>query len=61
MLLAAPDLCVFHTQPGVVLTEMNLSVGGAEKFKDIKTDDGESQTASTAMMDKYRSSRPVQS
>lgn len=35
-----PDLSIFHTQPGVILTEMNLSVGGAESFKDIKTDDG---------------------
>ncbi|KAF9031103.1 NAD(P)-binding protein [Hymenopellis radicata] len=25
--------------PGVVLTEMNLSVGGAESFKDVKTDE----------------------
>ncbi|EXJ79236.1 hypothetical protein A1O3_08737 [Capronia epimyces CBS 606.96] len=37
--LANPTLSVFHTQPGVVLTEMNLSVGGAESFKDVKTDD----------------------
>lgn len=40
--LSAPNISVFHTQPGVVITEMNLSVGGAESFKDIKTDDGES-------------------
>jgi NAD(P)-dependent dehydrogenase (short-subunit alcohol dehydrogenase family) len=40
VLLAQPNLSVFHTQPGVVLTEMNLSVGGAESFKNIKTDDG---------------------
>jgi NAD(P)-dependent dehydrogenase (short-subunit alcohol dehydrogenase family) len=38
--LANPNLSVFHTQPGVILTEMNLSVGGAESFKDVKTDDG---------------------
>ncbi|RMZ66112.1 fad binding domain-containing [Pyrenophora seminiperda CCB06] len=41
VLLAKPNLSVFHTQPGVVLTEMNLKVGGAESFKNIKTDDGE--------------------
>jgi NAD(P)-dependent dehydrogenase (short-subunit alcohol dehydrogenase family) len=40
VLLAQPNLSVFHTQPGVVLTEMNLSVGGAESFKNVKTDDG---------------------
>lgn len=39
--IANPNLSIFHTQPGVVLTEMNLSIGGAESFKDIKTDDGE--------------------
>ncbi|KAF1818152.1 NAD(P)-binding protein [Dissoconium aciculare CBS 342.82] len=39
VLLAAPNLSIFHIQPGVVLTEMNLSVGGAASFKDIKTDD----------------------
>jgi NAD(P)-dependent dehydrogenase (short-subunit alcohol dehydrogenase family) len=39
--LANPNLAIFHTQPGVVLTEMNLSVGGAKSFKDIQTDDGE--------------------
>lgn len=38
--LANPNLSIFHTQPGVILTEMNLSVGGAESFKDVKTDDG---------------------
>ncbi|KAF9027452.1 NAD(P)-binding protein [Hymenopellis radicata] len=37
--LANPNFSVFHTQPGVVLTDMNLSVGGAESFKDVKTDD----------------------
>lgn len=42
VLLSAPHLSVFHTQPGVVLTEMNLKVGGAESFKNIKTDDGKS-------------------
>jgi NAD(P)-dependent dehydrogenase (short-subunit alcohol dehydrogenase family) len=41
VLLAAPNLSIFHIQPGVVLTEMNLSVGGAASFKDIKTDHGE--------------------
>ncbi|KAF8900598.1 hypothetical protein CPB85DRAFT_1565144 [Mucidula mucida] len=34
-----PNLSVFHTQPGVVLTEMNLRIGGAASFKDIQTDD----------------------
>lgn len=38
--LTNPNLSIFHTQPGVVLTEMNLKVGGAASFKDIKTDDG---------------------
>ncbi|KAI0382482.1 NAD(P)-binding protein [Hypomontagnella monticulosa] len=37
--IANPNLSIFHTQPGVILTEMNLSAGGAESFKDIKTDD----------------------
>jgi len=41
VLLAKPNLSVFHTQPGVVLTEMNLKVGGADSFKNVKTDDGE--------------------
>lgn len=35
-----PNLSIYHTQPGVVLTEMNLRVGGAASFKDIKIDDG---------------------
>ncbi|KAL1794529.1 hypothetical protein ACET3X_007950 [Alternaria dauci] len=39
VLLAKPNLSVFHTQPGVVLTEMNISVGGAASFKGVKTDD----------------------
>ncbi|USP77957.1 hypothetical protein yc1106_05231 [Curvularia clavata] len=39
VLLAQPNLSVFHTQPGVVLTEMNLNVGGAASFKNIETDD----------------------
>lgn len=39
--LTHPNLSVFHTQPGVILTEMNLRTGGAASFKDIKTDDGE--------------------
>ncbi|KAK5095425.1 hypothetical protein LTR70_003589 [Exophiala xenobiotica] len=37
--IANPNLSIFHTQPGVVLTEMNLSAGGADSFKNIKTDD----------------------
>jgi len=37
--IANPNLSIFHTQPGVIITEMNLSVGGAESFKDVKTDD----------------------
>ena len=41
VLLVNPNLSIFHTQPGVVLTEMNLRVGGADSFKDVKTDDGE--------------------
>jgi NAD(P)-dependent dehydrogenase (short-subunit alcohol dehydrogenase family) len=44
VLIAKPNLSVFHTQPGVVITEMNLSVGGAESFKNVKTDDGELYT-----------------
>lgn len=36
-----PGLSVFHTQPGVVLTELNRSVGGAESFEDVQIDDGE--------------------
>lgn len=39
--LTHPNLSIFHTQPGVILTEMNLTIGGAESFKDVKTDDGE--------------------
>lgn len=38
--IAHPNLNIFHTQPGVILTEMNLSTGGADSFKDVKTDDG---------------------
>lgn len=38
--IANPNLSIFHTQPGVILTEMNLSVGGADSFMDIKTDNG---------------------
>ncbi|KAI1390580.1 uncharacterized protein F4822DRAFT_426428 [Hypoxylon trugodes] len=34
-----PKLYIFHTQPGVILTEMNLKAGGAESFKNIKADD----------------------
>ncbi|KAI2615433.1 hypothetical protein GGS26DRAFT_604521 [Hypomontagnella submonticulosa] len=37
--IANPNLSIFHTQPGVVLTEMNLSAGGAESFENIKRDD----------------------
>ncbi|OTB08786.1 hypothetical protein M426DRAFT_262216 [Hypoxylon sp. CI-4A] len=32
--LSNPGLSIFHTQPGVVLTEMNLAAGGAESFKE---------------------------
>lgn len=38
--IANPNLSIFHTQPGVILTEMNLNTGGAKSFEDIKTDDG---------------------
>lgn len=38
--LTNPDLSIFHTQPGVILTEMNLEVGGAESMKDVQVDDG---------------------
>lgn len=34
-----PNLSVFHTQPGVILTEMNLRTGGAKSFENVKTDD----------------------
>ncbi|KAF8909929.1 hypothetical protein CPB85DRAFT_698432 [Mucidula mucida] len=34
-----PNLSVFHTQPGVVLTELNLRIGGAASFEGIQTDD----------------------
>ncbi|KAM3069049.1 hypothetical protein ACMFMG_004228 [Clarireedia jacksonii] len=37
--IANPNLAVFHTQPGVVLTEMNLAVGGAKSFEGIQIDD----------------------
>lgn len=39
--LTSPHLSVFHTQPGVVLTEMNLKVGGAKSFEGVQVDDGE--------------------
>lgn len=39
--LTHPNLSIFHTQPGVILTEMNRTTGGAESFENIKTDDGE--------------------
>lgn len=38
--LANPSMSVFHTQPGVILTEMNLKTGGADSFKGIKVDHG---------------------
>lgn len=38
--LSHPNLSIFHTQPGVILTEMNLKIGGADSFKDVQTDDG---------------------
>ncbi|KAI3331451.1 NAD(P)-binding protein [Xylariaceae sp. AK1471] len=37
--IANPNLRIYHTQPGVIITEMNLSVGGAESFENVKTDD----------------------
>ncbi|PQE21799.1 oxidoreductase short chain dehydrogenase reductase family protein [Rutstroemia sp. NJR-2017a BBW] len=37
--VAHPNLAIFHTQPGVVLTEMNLAVGGAKSFENIQIDD----------------------
>ncbi|KAI1357077.1 NAD(P)-binding protein [Xylaria sp. FL0043] len=37
--IANPNLSIFHTQPGVVLTEMNMSVGGADSFENVKLDD----------------------
>lgn len=39
--LSNPQLSVFHTQPGVVLTELNLEVGGAKSFEGVQVDDGE--------------------
>jgi NAD(P)-dependent dehydrogenase (short-subunit alcohol dehydrogenase family) len=50
--LSKPNISIFHTQPGVVLTEMNLKVGGADSFKDVKTDDGKLCNPSTRL---YRS------
>ncbi|KAI0393961.1 NAD(P)-binding protein [Xylariaceae sp. FL0594] len=38
--VAHPHILVFHTQPGVVLTEMNLRTGGAESFENVPIDDG---------------------
>ena len=35
-----PDMSIFHTQPGMVLTDLNKSVGAEEIFKDVKPDDG---------------------
>ncbi|KAI0424130.1 NAD(P)-binding protein [Xylaria sp. FL1042] len=46
--IANPNLSIFHTQPGVILTEMNLSVGGAASVENVKLDDGE-QKPSNAM------------
>ncbi|KAI5927535.1 hypothetical protein F4810DRAFT_706290 [Camillea tinctor] len=34
-----PDISVFHTQPGVVLTQMNLETGGAASVEGVQTDD----------------------
>lgn len=39
--LTNPHLSVFHTQPGVILTELNLKVGGAKSFEGVQVDDGE--------------------
>lgn len=38
--LTNPYLSVFNTQPGVVLTELNLKVGGARSFEGVQVDDG---------------------
>lgn len=38
---ANPNLAIFHTQPGVVLTEMNKKVGGAASMEGVPIDDGE--------------------
>ncbi|KAI0883132.1 uncharacterized protein GGS22DRAFT_190440 [Annulohypoxylon maeteangense] len=37
--ISNPNLAIFHTQPGVIVTQMNLKTGGADSFKDVKTDD----------------------
>ncbi|KAI0539627.1 NAD(P)-binding protein [Xylaria digitata] len=39
VVIANPNMNIFHTQPGVVLTEMNLNTGGAKSFDNIQTDD----------------------
>jgi NAD(P)-dependent dehydrogenase (short-subunit alcohol dehydrogenase family) len=39
-MLSNPNIRVVHTQPGVVLTEMNLREGGAKSFEGIPIDDG---------------------
>ncbi|KAK7733190.1 hypothetical protein SLS63_004719 [Diaporthe eres] len=39
--LTNPHLSVFHTQPGVILTELNLKVGGAKSFEGVQVDDDE--------------------
>lgn len=39
--LANPNLSVFHTHPGVVVTELSLKARGSESLKDVQTDDGE--------------------
>ncbi|KAI1173027.1 NAD(P)-binding protein [Nemania sp. FL0916] len=36
--IANPNLSIFHTQSGVIVTEMNLSTGGTKSFENIKTD-----------------------
>ncbi|RYP17997.1 hypothetical protein DL765_004216 [Monosporascus sp. GIB2] len=36
--LANPNLSVFHTQPGVVLTEMNKKIGGAASMEEVQMD-----------------------
>lgn len=47
--LTHPHLSVFHTQPGVVLTELNLKVGGAKSFEGVQIDDGEWRLWRTAV------------
>jgi NAD(P)-dependent dehydrogenase (short-subunit alcohol dehydrogenase family) len=40
LMLSNPGIRVIHTQPGVVLTEMNLREGGAKSFDGIPIDEG---------------------